>query len=111
MPGQAQIDAGSFLFGEQGDNTKRPSWALDGSFLAFRQLKQLVPVSKSSATAVAVITFFSRNSRNSFWTTLCPETERLVNKMLSCSVHERLGDGHLEHQVSQNVVESGAYQT
>ncbi|KAJ7590001.1 fungal peroxidase [Mycena floridula] len=37
------IDAGHILLGETGDNTTRPSWAKDGSFLVFRQLKQLVP--------------------------------------------------------------------
>jgi hypothetical protein len=29
--------------GGSGSGIKRPSWALDGSFLAFRYLKQLVP--------------------------------------------------------------------
>ncbi|KAJ7590005.1 dye-decolorizing peroxidase precursor [Mycena floridula] len=37
------IDAGHILLGETGDGTSRPSWAKDGSFLVFRQLKQLVP--------------------------------------------------------------------
>ncbi|KAJ7589975.1 DyP-type peroxidase [Mycena floridula] len=37
------IDAGHILLGEAGDGTTRPSWAKDGSFLVFRQLKQLVP--------------------------------------------------------------------
>lgn len=31
------------LLGREGDDVKRPSWALDGSFLVFRYLKQLVP--------------------------------------------------------------------
>jgi deferrochelatase/peroxidase EfeB len=31
------------LTGETGDNTTRPAWAKDGSFLVFRQLKQYVP--------------------------------------------------------------------
>jgi len=36
---------GIFLLKEQGDvkNASRPDWTTDGSFLAFRQLKQLVP--------------------------------------------------------------------
>jgi hypothetical protein len=42
-PGQTLVDAGHFLLGETGDTTTRPAWAQDGSFLAFRQLKQLVP--------------------------------------------------------------------
>jgi Dyp-type peroxidase family len=43
MPGQTMIDAGHILLGESGDSTSRPSWAKDGSFLVFRQLKQFVP--------------------------------------------------------------------
>ncbi|KIK63492.1 hypothetical protein GYMLUDRAFT_241962 [Collybiopsis luxurians FD-317 M1] len=43
LPGQAVIQPGIILVGEQGDTTKRPSWAKDGSFLAFRQLQQRVP--------------------------------------------------------------------
>jgi Dyp-type peroxidase family len=42
-PGQQVLDVGNFLLGETGDTKIRPSWAKDGSFLAFRQLKQLVP--------------------------------------------------------------------
>ena len=44
-PGQAVIDAGHILLSETGDPSPipRPAWAKDGSFLAFRQLKQLVP--------------------------------------------------------------------
>lgn len=34
---------GVILLGREGDDVKRPSWALDGSLLAFRYLKQLVP--------------------------------------------------------------------
>ncbi|KAJ7098358.1 hypothetical protein C8R44DRAFT_748201 [Mycena epipterygia] len=41
-PGQAVVPPGQILLGEDGDGT-RPAWAKDGSFLAFRQLKQLVP--------------------------------------------------------------------
>ena len=43
MPGQVVIDPGHILLAETGDTTARPAWAKDGSFLAFRQLKQLVP--------------------------------------------------------------------
>ncbi|KAL0581114.1 dye-decolorizing heme-containing peroxidase [Marasmius crinis-equi] len=45
LPGQQLLDPGFFLLGEQGDSiqTQRPAWAKDGSFLAFRQLRQLVP--------------------------------------------------------------------
>ncbi|KIK63491.1 hypothetical protein GYMLUDRAFT_241961 [Collybiopsis luxurians FD-317 M1] len=43
LPGQAVVAPGIILAGEQGDGTSRPSWATDGSFLAFRQLKQRVP--------------------------------------------------------------------
>lgn len=42
-PGQIVIEPGNILLGELGDNITRPAWAKDGSFLAFRQLKQLVP--------------------------------------------------------------------
>lgn len=37
------IPAGIILVGEEGDTIDRPAWAQDGSFLAFRQLAQLVP--------------------------------------------------------------------
>ncbi|KAF7291858.1 Fungal peroxidase [Mycena indigotica] len=45
LPGQAVVPPGEILVGESGDSLQasRPSWAKDGSFLAFRQLKQLVP--------------------------------------------------------------------
>lgn len=56
-PGQEFVDQGITLLGRQGDDSivlengkfvntgpvTRPSWALDGSFLAFRYLFQLVP--------------------------------------------------------------------
>ncbi|KAF7323720.1 DyP-type peroxidase [Mycena kentingensis (nom. inval.)] len=41
--GQANVPAGEILLGEVNDFTTRPDWAKDGSFLVFRQLKQLVP--------------------------------------------------------------------
>ncbi|KAF8509633.1 hypothetical protein JB92DRAFT_2945325 [Gautieria morchelliformis] len=43
VPGQTVIPAGMILLGENGDTGTRPDWAKDGSFLAFRQLKQFVP--------------------------------------------------------------------
>ncbi|KAJ3798574.1 fungal peroxidase [Lentinula aff. detonsa] len=43
LPGQQVIDPGLFLLGETGDTVTRPTWAKDGSFLAFRQLQQRVP--------------------------------------------------------------------
>ncbi|CAK5272095.1 unnamed protein product [Mycena citricolor] len=43
FPGQAVVDAGTILLGEINDPVTRPDWALDGSFLVFRQLEQLVP--------------------------------------------------------------------
>jgi deferrochelatase/peroxidase EfeB len=45
LPGQIRLDPGLFLLGETGDTlaTSRPTWAKDGSFLAFRQLQQKVP--------------------------------------------------------------------
>ncbi|KIJ24614.1 hypothetical protein M422DRAFT_194503, partial [Sphaerobolus stellatus SS14] len=45
QPGQIVIDPGHILLGETGDASiaTRPAWAKDGSFLAFRQLAQLVP--------------------------------------------------------------------
>ncbi|KAJ7921946.1 DyP-type peroxidase [Mycena leptocephala] len=42
-PGQAVVPAGEIIVGQPGDNATRPAWAKDGSFLVFRQLKQLVP--------------------------------------------------------------------
>ncbi|KAF8494772.1 hypothetical protein JB92DRAFT_2995234 [Gautieria morchelliformis] len=43
-PGQTVIDPGNIIVGETGDLVQgRPAWAKGGSFLAFRQLKQLVP--------------------------------------------------------------------
>ncbi|KAH7096160.1 DyP-type peroxidase [Auriculariales sp. MPI-PUGE-AT-0066] len=41
--GQQQVDPGVILVGESGDPSVRPAWAKDGSFLAFRELQQLVP--------------------------------------------------------------------
>ncbi|KAJ6572004.1 dye-decolorizing peroxidase precursor [Mycena capillaripes] len=43
LPGQAVVPTGEILVGETGDAVSRPAWAKDGSFLVFRQLKQLVP--------------------------------------------------------------------
>jgi deferrochelatase/peroxidase EfeB len=44
-PGQTFVDPGIILVGEDGDtgNSSRAPWTKDGSFLVFRQLKQLVP--------------------------------------------------------------------
>ena len=50
-PGQAIVNPGVILVGETGDAITRPDWAKDGSFLAFRQLKQLVPEFESFLTA------------------------------------------------------------
>lgn len=46
LPGQEVIPPGIILHGHPGDTaaSTRPLWAIDGSFLVFRQLKQLVPV-------------------------------------------------------------------
>lgn len=49
QPGQVQIPGGIVLLRREGDNDDskapiaRPSWAVDGSFLCFRKLAQLVP--------------------------------------------------------------------
>ncbi|EHL03291.1 putative Peroxidase 2 [Glarea lozoyensis 74030] len=44
LPGQEFIDQGIILLGRPGDRGQgRPSWTLDGSFLAFRYLSQEVP--------------------------------------------------------------------
>ncbi|KAF7323748.1 Fungal peroxidase [Mycena kentingensis (nom. inval.)] len=43
FPGQAVIPPGQILLNNTGDAIARPDWTKDGSFLAFRQLKQLVP--------------------------------------------------------------------
>ncbi|KAH0001952.1 hypothetical protein KCU78_g14625, partial [Aureobasidium melanogenum] len=42
-PGQGNVPQGIILLGRDGDVDRRPSWALDGSFLAFRFLSQRVP--------------------------------------------------------------------
>jgi len=43
-PGQLRVPPGIILVGEPGDTiSSRPAWAKDGSFLAFRELQQLVP--------------------------------------------------------------------
>ncbi|KAG8695691.1 hypothetical protein FRC09_008999, partial [Ceratobasidium sp. 395] len=44
LPGQRPIPPGVILLGAEKDPVaSRPSWAVDGSFLVFRQLAQLVP--------------------------------------------------------------------
>ncbi|KAJ7723416.1 fungal peroxidase [Mycena metata] len=45
VAGQAVVPTGEILVGEEGDSflSSRPAWAKDGSFLVFRQLKQIVP--------------------------------------------------------------------
>jgi len=45
LPGQEVVPAGVILLGEDSDPNaaSRPSWAKDGTFLAFRQLAQNVP--------------------------------------------------------------------
>nr|UQK85146.1 dye decolorizing peroxidase [uncultured fungus] len=42
-PGQLAVPAGIILTGEAGDTVTRPSWTKDGSFMAFRKLRQYVP--------------------------------------------------------------------
>jgi deferrochelatase/peroxidase EfeB len=43
-PGQARVPAGEIFLGAANDSVRtRPPWTKDGSFLVFRQLKQLVP--------------------------------------------------------------------
>ena len=44
-PGQLRVPPGIILVGEPGDSevSSRPDWAKGGSFLAFRELQQLVP--------------------------------------------------------------------
>ncbi len=37
------MNQGVIITGRTGDTVTRPAWALDGSLLAFRYLKQLVP--------------------------------------------------------------------
>ncbi|KIM91350.1 hypothetical protein PILCRDRAFT_57880 [Piloderma croceum F 1598] len=41
--GEVPTQPGVIIVGQTGDGVTRPDWAKDGSFLAFRQLKQLVP--------------------------------------------------------------------
>ncbi|KAI0636146.1 peroxidase TAP [Trametes polyzona] len=42
-PGQETVPQGVILLGREGDTITRPAWAVDGSFIAFRYLFQLVP--------------------------------------------------------------------
>ncbi|MCJ1437601.1 hypothetical protein MMC27_006988 [Xylographa pallens] len=42
-PGQETVPPGTILLGREGDTVTRPSWAMDGSFISFRYLFQLVP--------------------------------------------------------------------
>jgi Dyp-type peroxidase family len=43
LPGQAVVPNGVILTGRLGDLNLRPTWALDGTFMAFRYLQQHVP--------------------------------------------------------------------
>ncbi|KAG8736144.1 hypothetical protein FRC10_009652 [Ceratobasidium sp. 414] len=43
LPGQRVLPPGIIVTGKTGDTVRRPGWAVEGSFLAFRQLNQLVP--------------------------------------------------------------------
>ncbi|QRV75636.1 Dyp-type peroxidase family [Ceratobasidium sp. AG-Ba] len=43
LPGQRVVRPGIIVTGKEGDTVERPAWGTDGSFLAFRQLNQLVP--------------------------------------------------------------------
>jgi len=55
LAGQGFIQQGVIFLGRAGDpaQTTRPSWALDGSFLAFRWLNQLVPEFNLGVTAAS----------------------------------------------------------
>ncbi|KAJ7723390.1 fungal peroxidase [Mycena metata] len=55
MAGQAVVAPGTILLSETGDATTRPSWAKDGTFLVFRQLKQLVPEFNAFLTANPIV--------------------------------------------------------
>ncbi|GAP93476.1 hypothetical protein SAMD00023353_13300010 [Rosellinia necatrix] len=57
-PGEEPVSQGVILLGR--DNTARPSWALDGSFLVFRYLKQLVPEFDSFLEANALDVPYAR---------------------------------------------------
>ena len=43
LPGQAIVPNGVILTGRVGDTELRPTWALDGTFMAFRYFQQYVP--------------------------------------------------------------------
>jgi Dyp-type peroxidase family len=43
VPGPAPVPNGVILTGRDGDVNTRPSWALDGTFMAFRYFQQFVP--------------------------------------------------------------------
>ncbi|KAI1110097.1 hypothetical protein F5Y14DRAFT_430250 [Nemania sp. NC0429] len=59
-PSEKPVRQGVILLGREGDAVKRPSWALDGSFLAFRYLKQLVPEFDAFLEANALDVPFAR---------------------------------------------------
>nr|CDN40127.1 Dye-decolorizing peroxidase [Bjerkandera adusta] len=54
FPGQAVVPPGIILTGRDGDPTTRPSWALDGSFMAFRHFQQKVPEFNAYTLANAI---------------------------------------------------------
>lgn len=43
LPGQIVVPPGVLICGTSGDSVTRPSWAKNGSFLAYRHLNELVP--------------------------------------------------------------------
>ncbi|MCJ1393012.1 hypothetical protein MMC18_005884 [Xylographa bjoerkii] len=53
-PGQEIVPPGTILLGREGDTVTRPSWALDGSFISFRYLFQLVPEFNAFTKANAI---------------------------------------------------------
>jgi deferrochelatase/peroxidase EfeB len=54
LPGQEEIRPGIVLTGHDGDTVTRPTWAVDGSFMVFRKLTQLVPEFDAFLTANAL---------------------------------------------------------
>ncbi|KAG9105889.1 hypothetical protein FRC07_009069 [Ceratobasidium sp. 392] len=41
--GSGKVDPGVIVVGHKGDEIQRPKWAFEGSFMVFRELKQMVP--------------------------------------------------------------------
>jgi Dyp-type peroxidase family len=58
FPGQTVVNPGVIVLGQPGDTAPRPPWAKNGSFLAYRHLKQLVPEFNTFLKGVVLSSIF-----------------------------------------------------